>query len=323
MGTQLGHDFSQVRVHADDRAADSANAVDALAYTVGTHIAFASGQYAPNDTAGRRLLAHELAHVVQQTGDPPAGHQSSVDSAESEAARVAERAGSRDVRGASAVTAGSRVHAGLLQRQPAKKTLDASATAIVAQAQDETKTREERAVAAVRSIVSQYYAADAPLVSDVVYDDAKAGSGVHVEQKFAAGSKPADSTGVIYVGAKFLAGVDKTNFARRVLQVGHELEHITQWRTGLAGGQNKAEREFLAFYHEGLGVEKAGTGSVPHATRVALIDAALGNFFCLAEDKQKANESKKKDLLDRRTTEVDASHRKDLGEAPSACKGSS
>ena len=59
-------DFSQVRVHADTPAAESAQAVQALAYTVGSDIVFGAGQYAPATTAGQRLLAHELTHVVQQ-----------------------------------------------------------------------------------------------------------------------------------------------------------------------------------------------------------------------------------------------------------------
>jgi len=68
MESRLGHDFSHVRVHTDARAAESASAVGALAYTVGRDVVFASGQYRPETREGRRLLAHELAHVVQQGG---------------------------------------------------------------------------------------------------------------------------------------------------------------------------------------------------------------------------------------------------------------
>lgn len=63
-----GYDFSQVRVHTGAEAAESARAVNALAYTVGRDIVFGAGQYAPASARGQRLLAHELAHVVQQTG---------------------------------------------------------------------------------------------------------------------------------------------------------------------------------------------------------------------------------------------------------------
>jgi hypothetical protein len=65
---RFGHDFSQVRVHTEARAAESARAVNALAYTVGRDIVFAGGQYRPQTEEGRYVLAHELAHVVQQGG---------------------------------------------------------------------------------------------------------------------------------------------------------------------------------------------------------------------------------------------------------------
>lgn len=61
-------DFSAVRIHTDARAGASARAVHAKAYTVGNHIVFASGRYAPGTYAGDRLLAHELAHTLQQSG---------------------------------------------------------------------------------------------------------------------------------------------------------------------------------------------------------------------------------------------------------------
>jgi hypothetical protein len=63
---RLGHDFSGIRVHADSRAAASAASIDSLAYTVGNHVVFGQGQFAPGSDDGRRLLAHELTHVVQQ-----------------------------------------------------------------------------------------------------------------------------------------------------------------------------------------------------------------------------------------------------------------
>lgn len=68
MEPRFGHDFSQVRVHTDTRAANSAHAVDALAYTVGPDIVFGAGQYLPGTSASHRLLGHELTHVVQQSG---------------------------------------------------------------------------------------------------------------------------------------------------------------------------------------------------------------------------------------------------------------
>ncbi len=68
METSFGHDFSGVRVHTDERAAASARSVNAQAFTLGNDVAFDTGLYAPHSTQGKRLLAHELAHVAQAAG---------------------------------------------------------------------------------------------------------------------------------------------------------------------------------------------------------------------------------------------------------------
>ena len=65
---RFNHDFSAVRIHSGPAAAHNARSINALAYTRGTEINFAAGQYAPNTRQGQKLLAHELAHVVQQGG---------------------------------------------------------------------------------------------------------------------------------------------------------------------------------------------------------------------------------------------------------------
>lgn len=64
----FGHDFSRVRVHADAQAAESARELTARAYTLGNDIVFGEGEYQPETSAGKQLLAHELTHVVQQNG---------------------------------------------------------------------------------------------------------------------------------------------------------------------------------------------------------------------------------------------------------------
>jgi hypothetical protein len=69
---RFDRDFSRVRVHTDARAAQSASEVNALAYAVGDHLIFGPGQYAPESTPGKALIAHELAHVVQQQSAPTA-----------------------------------------------------------------------------------------------------------------------------------------------------------------------------------------------------------------------------------------------------------
>lgn len=66
MEARFGHNFSRVRVHTDADAAESAHAVDALAYTFGKDIVFNAGQYSPHSKAGRALIAHELTHTMHQ-----------------------------------------------------------------------------------------------------------------------------------------------------------------------------------------------------------------------------------------------------------------
>lgn len=72
METRFGHDFSRVAIHTNTKAAESTRAVNALAYTVGRDVVFGEGQYAPYTHAGQQLLAHELAHTVQQSGQKSA-----------------------------------------------------------------------------------------------------------------------------------------------------------------------------------------------------------------------------------------------------------
>jgi hypothetical protein len=99
MEGRLGHDFSDVRVHTDARAQQSAEAVSAHAYTVGSDVVFGRGQYDPSSAEGKKTLAHELTHVVQQRSGPvsgtPTGDGIAVsdpsDSFEREAVATAER----------------------------------------------------------------------------------------------------------------------------------------------------------------------------------------------------------------------------------------
>ena len=105
METRLGHDFSDVRVHTDAAAHDSAVGVDAHAYTVGSHIAFQNGAFDLSSHAGKTTLAHELTHVVQQRSGPvegtPAGGGIAVsdpgDRFERQAAATADQAMQREL----------------------------------------------------------------------------------------------------------------------------------------------------------------------------------------------------------------------------------
>ena len=73
MEGRLGHDFSDVRIHDDATAADSAKAVNAHAYTVGSNVVFQRDVYDPSSAQGKTTLAHELTHVIQQRSGPVDG----------------------------------------------------------------------------------------------------------------------------------------------------------------------------------------------------------------------------------------------------------
>jgi hypothetical protein len=114
---RFGHDFSRVRVHTDARAAASAQAVNAFAYTVGQQIVFDAGQYAPETKAGRGLLAHELAHTVQQRNARAVAHGEELALGGSGAPheREADEAAARVGRGLSPPTARAGAHGPAVQ----------------------------------------------------------------------------------------------------------------------------------------------------------------------------------------------------------------
>ena len=122
MGSLLGHDFSRVRVHTDQQAAESASALNALAYTVGSNVVFGTGLYKPNSSEGRQLLAHELTHVVQQGpgSRPMSANFSTIDPdphAEAEARRSANSFRSPHIGNAA-------FHAPALQRSTKNETVE-------------------------------------------------------------------------------------------------------------------------------------------------------------------------------------------------------
>ena len=109
MEERLGHSFADVRIHNDARAGQSALDVDSLAYTVGRHIAFAPGRFAPESTDGERLLVHELAHAASHPSWAPTPlgdlHVSTPDEpGERSAAHAANRPSGSPVRGAPSPT---------------------------------------------------------------------------------------------------------------------------------------------------------------------------------------------------------------------------
>lgn len=114
----FGYDLSRVRVHTDEKAAESARAVGAAAYTIGRDVVFGTEQYQPGTSAGRRLLAHELTHVTQQADSRPgSGDNLTVEAPDSGCEREAEANAARISMGQCPLASTSSAM-GVLQRQP-------------------------------------------------------------------------------------------------------------------------------------------------------------------------------------------------------------
>lgn len=117
MGSRFGHDFSQVRVHTDERAADSARLVNALAYTVGRDVVFGKGQFAPHTKEGQRLVAHELTHVAQQGREHSPGSDMGIGAHDSSSEHEADENAGRVSMGQSS-SAFTALPGAVLQRDP-------------------------------------------------------------------------------------------------------------------------------------------------------------------------------------------------------------
>lgn len=288
--SRLGQDFSRIRVHADAKAAESARAVHALAYTVGADIAFGHGRYAPGTSQGRLLLAHELTHVMQQRAGGPS-HGSSVQALEAEALESAAR-----------LTAGHPVritgHArGGMFQMAGDKSLDERAQKIIEAAKDTAKPIDRRAIDAVNDILKVYW--DPSMVKEVVYSEKEPGLATTPV------GKGKEIKGKITVGRYFVEHID--SFARRVIQVGHELQHVKQQREGMGGQTKMHEREFLANAWSAMESEQAGTGRMSHSMRRDYADEALSHYYCLSSDEQKRHVDKKAELTKLRDAEDKAS----------------
>jgi hypothetical protein len=183
---------------------------------------------------------------------------------------------------------------------PAKTTdLDEQAHAIIKAAQAETPGIDERAVNAVWAIIDTYYADKKSMVKEVRYKASQDG----LKTTAYAGPK---ATGLIRVGRDFIVNIIDKHFARHVLQVGHELEHVQQHRDGKGGEEHRHEREFLAFYHEGIAAAVPHTGRVAHAMRVDMLDEAIKHYNALSDDDKKTYADQYKDLIEHRVKEQKA-----------------
>jgi hypothetical protein len=178
---------------------------------------------------------------------------------------------------------------------PCNATLDLTARSIIAAAQNTSVAIETRGVQNVRNILNAYYPSEVGKVSNVQWDASL--NGLLTTRQ---GTGPA-ATGLITVGRQFTDGTVERHFARRVLQTGHELRHIDQYRAGMIGPARKAEREFLAHYWTATTPPKPGTGCMVSGTLLAIIDCSLSFRNCMTAADQARYPTHERRLLDLRS----------------------
>jgi hypothetical protein len=169
--------------------------------------------------------------------------------------------------------------------------IDKDAQALIDLAQDTSRTLESRALELISRMLATYFPTQASLVAGVSFDEAEPGLRITFR------GKEATRVGLLTVGRNFVEGTTKRLIARRIAQLDHEITHIEQQRAGMAGANRSDEREFLAFAEEAAFTERPGTGTMPNAMRVTLVDGALGYFNCLSAALQKQYASRQQALL--------------------------
>ncbi len=155
MEGRLGADFSDVRVHRDSAAHESAQSVQAKAYTVGSHVVFQRDAYDPGSDAGKHVLAHELTHVVQQRSGPVDGAEAPGGIRVSDPSDRYELAASESAD--RAMSAAPPAQAAGVQRQAAEEEEEAAQTYVQRQEEDELQTYVQRQAAEEEEEAAQTY----------------------------------------------------------------------------------------------------------------------------------------------------------------------
>jgi Domain of unknown function (DUF4157) len=229
---RFGHDLSRVRIHTDALAAQSARSVNAAAYSVGGDMVFAERMFAPSSTEGRRLIAHELTHVLQQgtghwrTGLSDRQHQHQV--AES---RPDQRAGAAGLP-RQAVISQQLGYIGL-QRQPQGQGgggLDPGDQKIVDAAQRETAKFKCNVGPVIWGIINKHFSDDGRKVAGTACEAALPGLRTEFSTTDPKDPKLKRSVPMILAGKAFLAATDAAHLQDRVADVAKEIEKIDAWR---------------------------------------------------------------------------------------------
>lgn len=221
MEQRFGRDFSGVRVHDDAHAARSTAAVQADAYTAGLDIVFGKDRYAPKNRAGARLLAHELAHVVQDDARP-GNVPKEVGAADTREERAADRAADWDMRGKRLPA-----EAGGNSKLRRQATADPSAAVreqIIALGELEDPGNRQHAL---DLIVSTYYSRP-PNFDGIFYDpNLRSTSPQDAETGPSRGQDLFGGRQRTTIGPRFFHDI-RRRFVQRVRTIGHELQHVGQ-----------------------------------------------------------------------------------------------
>jgi hypothetical protein len=178
---------------------------------------------------------------------------------------------------------------------PCNPALDLTARSIIAAASDASVAIETRATRNVQAILNTYYPTEVGKVSQLKWNESLPGL---MTERVGTG---AAATGIINVGRYFTDQTREAHFARRVLQIGHELRHIDQYQANMIGPAKKNEREFLAHYWTAMTPPKPGTGCVSNGTLLAIIDCSLANRNCMTATDRARYLQHERTLLDRRS----------------------
>ncbi|RUT02468.1 hypothetical protein DSM106972_059460 [Dulcicalothrix desertica PCC 7102] len=215
MESHFNRDFSQVRVHTDAKAAESATAVNALAYTVGQDIMFRSQQYAPESNSGQQLLAHELVHVLQQEDSNTVSNLELAISDNASLEAEADQA-SQAIAGGQQIQLSLASAATAIQRQIA----DSRREEIIRLGESEDPANRQRAL---ELIIETYYERPDTLAR-IEYDpDFNYESPQDAETGFA----PLRQPQTIKIGSRFFNRF-RERFDQRARTIGHELQHVVQ-----------------------------------------------------------------------------------------------
>jgi hypothetical protein len=237
MEARFDYDFSGVRIHIDNDAAQSAKEIGATAYTIGRDIVFGPGAYAPASSAGRRLIAHELAHVVQQGGRPAAAawwHAPSAtpappdrfEAAADRAATVATALRPSEPARPIALSAGTIGVPGIVQRQRA------GAAGAQQDIREQIIELAEAGDAASRQraldlIISTYYGRPENF-DGIFYDpNLRSQSPQDAETGPAPGQPQFGGRQRTTIGPRFFNNF-RSRYDQRVRTIGHELQHVGQ-----------------------------------------------------------------------------------------------